>query len=76
MGAGPSAAPQPYQAGRRQRFWVQAKTQGIARRELRSASPPGRLAGREPRVKSESSSTGVKDRKKVGKAGSSQTSPR
>ena len=64
------AAPQPYQAGRRQRFCVQANTQGIARSASSSpvAAASGREAGRDPIFSSASSSTGVKLRKNAGKA--------
>ena len=75
-GADCSAVPQPYQAGSRQRFCVQAKTHGIARSERRSSSPPGRRDGRDPSASSDSSSTGVNERKKAGNAGSVQTSER
>ena len=61
-----------------QRVWVHANTQGIARSDSSSPAPEasGRDAGREPISRSESSSTGVKARKKRGSSGSSQTTAR
>src|SRR5918994_7257674 len=68
-----NALPQPYQAGRSDRFCVQAKTHGIARRDAKSQALP-RRAGREPIWSRGSSGTGVKLRKNSSKPGSSQTS--
>src|SRR5919107_1913940 len=70
-----SAEPAPYQDGSTKRFWVQAKTQGIARR----LSTPGLsilLAGRLPIFTSESSLIGEASEKKDRKSSSSYTSSR
>ncbi len=48
MSASANAAPQPYHAGKRQRFCVQANTHGIARSDPRNSAPSGRRDGREP----------------------------
>src|SRR4029078_13277365 len=61
-----------------QRVWVHASTEGRARSDSSSPAPAasGRDAGREPISRSESSSTGVKARKKRGRSGSSQNTAR
>src|SRR4029078_6613558 len=76
VGGTPSSPlPAPSQAGTMQRVWVHANTQGMARGDSSSPAPEasGRDAGREPISRSESSSTGVKARKKPGERGSART---
>src|SRR5215218_8278412 len=76
-----SAVPAPYQDGSTKRFWVQAKTQGIARRLSTPGLfiPPGLfilLAGRLPIFTNESSLIGEASSKKDRKSSSSYTSSR
>src|SRR5439155_586523 len=53
-----SAAPTPYHPGTKCRFWVQAKTHGIARSSA-SVRAPNRRVGREPMLSSAISSSGL-----------------
>src|SRR3712207_3529765 len=70
-----SAVPAPYQDGSTQRFWVQAKTQGIARK-LSTSGSSILLAGRLPMFTRESSPIGEAWEKKDRKSSSSYTSSR
>ena len=69
------ADPRPNQPGSERRHWLQAKTQGMARRSS-MRSEADRDAGRLPTLSREISVTGVTDRKKAGNSGSSCTSCR
>ena len=55
--------PTPYQPGMTARAWLQANTQGIARRLPSAASWPSRRDGREPSVIRSITSIGVAVRK-------------
>ena len=53
-----NAVPTPYQPVTRWRFWLQPKTQGMARRSS-SVLAPKRRAGREPSFSQASSASGL-----------------
>jgi hypothetical protein len=67
-----SAVPAPYQEESRKRFWVQAKTQGIARK-LSTSGFSTLLAGRLPIFTRESSPIGEAPEKKDRKSSSLNT---